>query len=124
MTPGSVVSRGDKLFVVLQAESARLAVALLTIGKHQKRRAGEITVLLCGIGYATVHCGQASVQSGVWGLTDYSISAAELAVCRTAADRAARERNLARFTPLSDFAQAQPHFRSGGRRVGGAPAST
>jgi hypothetical protein len=122
MIPGTVVTRGDRLFVVLQAEAGRAAVAPVVLGSAAKRRAGDVPVSLGVHGPGIAVCGAVALESGAWGLTGISMATAELAACRAAADRAARERSLNRFAPLSLFAQAQPHFRSGGRRVGGACA--
>lgn len=119
MTPGTVAQRGDRLFVVLAFRGGSAAVAPLVLTRD-KRRSGDVSVSAGRFGAATVICSSACVEAGDWRDTGIAVTAAELAACQIAAQRARQERSLDRFAPLASFEAARPSFRSGGRRIGGA----
>lgn len=114
--------RADRLYVVLAAAGARVAVAPV-YQQTKKRRAHDVLVIVGALGQATAACAAATIEDGAWEITGITIAAPELAACQLAAGRAKQERELDRFAPLALFTAAQPTFRSGGRRVGSARAA-
>lgn len=117
MQPGTIVTRDERLFVILAASGARVAVAPVAFNRD-RQRAGDVAVDLGALGRAIAACGSVALKSGVWDMVGVVLSPADFAACKMAAERAAREQALQRFAPLDGYAGSAPSFKSGGRRVG------
>jgi len=117
MILGSIVRIGDAPFVVLACGKDGYAVAPVITHPREKLRAFDVRAL-----GAIVRCAATKIVPHVELTEGYTLDASTVTACQRAAERAASERSLCRFAPLAAFAAAQPSHRSGGRRVGRAPA--
>lgn len=123
MRSGEIVSRGHDLYVVLAVGSARLAVAPLVFSRRS-RVTDAVPVRAGALGAAYALCGSARLDEGVWSVTGYSLTDADLTACQTAARHARESATVERrWSALPVFEQALPRLRrSGGRRVGSHPS--
>ena len=123
MRPGTIATSGNRIFVILAVDGPKFAVAPVAWGKQPQRYAGDVPINLgAAFGHAIARAAAAEIVIAPWQFPGITITHVELAACIRAARAAQSEKSLDRFRPLAAFAAAQPSHRSGGRRVGRAPA--